>query len=69
MQQIKILDSLLLGKDFTYLKYYGHYLDEKRNKIVINLGDTSTNNISLFKESVINSPELIFEKSEIPIFE
>lgn len=26
MQQIKILDSLLIEKDFTKLKYYGHYL-------------------------------------------
>lgn len=64
MQQIKILDSLLLEKDFTKLKYYGHYLDERRNKVVIMLGDTSTSNIASFRKSVIDSPNLIFEKSE-----
>lgn len=69
MQQIKILDSLLLKKGFTNLKYYGHYLDEKKNKIVIMLGDTSTSNIALFKESVMDSPTLIFEKSEEIFFE
>jgi hypothetical protein len=69
MQQIKILDSLLLEKDFTKLKYYGHYLDERRNKVVIMLGDTSTSNIASFRKSVIDSPNLIFEKSEEMFFE
>lgn len=69
MQRIKVLDSLLLEKDFTDLKYYGHYLDEKKNKIVIMLGDISESNIALFKETVMNSSVLIFEKSDELIFE
>lgn len=69
MQQIKMLDSLLLKRSFIDLKYYGHYLDEKKNKIVIMLGDTSVSNIILFKKTVMNSSVLIFEKSEEISFE
>lgn len=63
MQQIKLLDSLMFTDNFTDLKHYGHYLDDRKNRIVVLLGDTSANNINLFKERVMNSSALVFEKS------
>lgn len=67
--QIKKLDSLLMQNTHPEIKYYGHYLDEIRNCIVINLGDVSDSNIVCFKKYIMDSPDFTFEKSDEMFFE
>lgn len=51
------------------LKFYGYYLTENTNSIHIVLGDVSENNINLFKEEVIDFPNLIFEVGQPMVLE
>lgn len=68
LEQAKELDSLLLLNEHPEIEYSGHYLDEVNNRIVINIGDVSEDNITNFKKYIMDSPNLVFEKSKELIF-
>ena len=50
-----------LGKE---VKLHGIYLDEYHNKINVILGDTTTQNITYFKDKIMDSPFLSFKQGE-----
>lgn len=61
---IKIIEMYIstpLGKGG---KLHGVYLDEINNKINVILGDTTTQNIAYFKNNIMDSPFLSFERGE-----
>lgn len=51
------------------LKFYGYYLTENTNSIHVVLGDVSESNVSLFKNQVIDFPNLIFELGQPMVLE
>ena len=61
---MKTLDSLIVADNHTEIKWYGHALDERHNRIIIKLGDVSNENILRFKKHILDSPYFKYEKGE-----
>lgn len=64
MELIKRLEMYLsapLGKE---VKLHGIYLDEIHNNVHVILGDTTSQNIALFRKEIMDSPYLVFEQGE-----
>ena len=61
IKKIEMYISTPLGKE---VKLHGIYLDEIHNKINVILGDTTTQNITYFKDKIMDSPFLSFEQGE-----
>lgn len=56
------LDSLSLDfYKYPDLAYYSHYMDNKKQKIVVMLSDTTRENINFFKLNIMESPYIEFE--------
>lgn len=56
------LDSL--SSDFfkyPNLHYYAHYVDQRKQKVIIMLSDTTKESIDFFKKNIIESPYIKFE--------
>ncbi len=61
IKKIEMYISTPLGKE---VKLHGIYLDEIHNKINVILGDTTTQNITYFKNKIMDSPFFTFEQGE-----
>lgn len=61
---MKTLDSLIVADNHLEIKWYGHALDERHNRIIIKLGDVSNENILRFKKHILDSPYFKYEKGE-----
>lgn len=64
LEIMKKLDSLIVADNHPEIKYYGHTLDERNNRIIIKLGDVSNENISRFKKHILDSPYFKYEKGQ-----
>ena len=58
------LDSLIVANNHPDIKWYGHALDERHNRIIIRLGDVSNENIARFKRNILDSPYFHYEKGQ-----
>lgn len=58
------LDSLIVTNNHPEIKWYGHALDERHNRIIIRLGDVSNENIARFKRYILDSPYFNYEKGQ-----
>ena len=61
---MKTLDSLIVTNNHPEIKWYGHALDERHNRIIIRLGDVSNENIAQFKRYILDSPYFNYEKGQ-----
>lgn len=61
---MKTLDSLIVTDNYPEIKWYGHVLDERHNRIIIRLGDVSNENIVRFKRNILDSPYFNYEKGQ-----
>lgn len=61
IRKLETYISTPLGKK---VKLHGIYLNDIHNKISVILGDTTTQNITFFKNKIMDSPFLSFEQGE-----